>query len=88
MYEVKVVHTHFDCKMPSRANLPTRYSSCWVPGDIMSNPVYDLYCHELNKGELLSNILLYEFEHITKKGGMCVAMIAFSRLGFMGSNVQ
>jgi len=55
----------------------------------MSNPFYDLYCHELNKGGLLSKILLlYEFEHITKKGGMCVTTISFSQLGFMGSKVQ
>jgi len=86
--EVQVVHTHFECKMPSRANLPTGYSSCWVPGDIMSNPFYDLHCHELNKGELLSKILLYEFEHITKIGGMCVTIISVSQPGFMGSKVQ
>ena len=49
----------------------------------MSNPFYDLYCHEPNKGELLSKILLYEFEHITKKGGMCVTMVSLSQLGFM-----
>jgi len=49
----------------------------------MSNPFYDLYCHKLNKGELLSKFLLYKFEHITKKGGMCVTMISFSQLGFM-----
>jgi len=49
----------------------------------MSNPFYDLYCHEPNKGELLSNILLYEFEHITKKGRMCVPMISLSQPGFM-----
>jgi len=69
--------------MPSRANLPTGYSCCWVPGDIMSNPFYDLYWHEPNTGELLFNLLLYEFKHITKKGRMCVTMIAFSQLGFM-----
>jgi hypothetical protein len=74
--------------MPSRANLPTWYSSCWVPRDIMSNPFYDLYRHELNNGEILSKILLYEFEHITKKCMMCVTMISFSQLGFMGSKVQ
>jgi len=51
--------------MPSRAPLPTGYSSCWVPGDIMSYLYYDLYSHELNKGELLSKILQYELEHIT-----------------------
>jgi len=69
--------------MRSHANLPTGYSSCWVPGDIMSNPFYDLHCHKPNKGELLSKFLLYEFEHITKKGGMCVTMITFSQPGFM-----
>jgi len=69
--------------MPSHANLPTGYSSCWVPRDIMSNPFYDLYFHKPNKGELLSKFLLYEFEHITKKGGMCVTMISFSQPGFM-----
>jgi len=54
----------------------------------MSNPFYDLYCHELNKAELLSKILLYEFDHITKKGGMCVTMISFSQPGFMGSKAH
>ena len=44
-------------------------------------PFNDLYCHQPNKGELLSKILLYEFEHITKKGGMCVIMIYFSQPG-------
>ena len=34
----------------------------------MSYPFYDLYSYEQNKGELLSKILVYEFEHITKKG--------------------
>ena len=53
--------------MPSHGNLPTGYSSCFFPGDIMSYPFYDLYSYEPNKGELLSEILLYEFEHITKK---------------------
>jgi len=65
--------------MPSHANLPTGYSSCWFPGDIMSNPFFDLYSHEPNKGELLSQFLVYEFEHITKKGRMCVIMISFSQ---------
>jgi len=49
----------------------------------MSNPFYDLYCHEPNKGELLSKFLVYEFEYITKKGRMCVIMISFSQPGFM-----
>jgi hypothetical protein len=54
--------------MPSHANLPTGYSSCCFPGDIMSYPFYDLYSYEQNKGELLSKILVYKFENITKKG--------------------
>jgi hypothetical protein len=49
----------------------------------MSNPFYDLCCHRPNKGELLSKILLYEFENITKKGKMFVTMISFSQPGIM-----
>ena len=67
-----VVHTYWECKMASYANLSTGYSSCWFPGDIMSNPFYDLYSHEPNKGELLSIIPVYEFQHITTKGRMYV----------------
>ena len=85
MNEVKVVQRHFECKMPSRANLATGYCSCSVPGDIMLYSFYDLYSHELNKGELLSLLLVSEFEHITKKGGMYVIMISFSQPGFTGS---
>jgi len=54
----------------------------------MLYPIYDLYSHELNTDELLSKILLYELEHITKKDGKCVIMISFSQLGFMGSKVK
>jgi len=54
----------------------------------MSYPVYDSYSHKLNKGELLSNILLYKFEHIINKGGKCVIMISFSQPGFMGSKAK
>jgi len=60
-----------------------RYSSCWVPGDIVFHPFCDLYCHKQNKGELLFNILLYEFGHITKTGRMDVTMTTFSQLSFM-----
>jgi len=74
--------------MPSRTNFPTRYSSCWLPRDIMLYPLYNLYNHEQNKGELLSKNLVYEFEHITKKGRICVIMISFLQGGFMGSKVQ
>jgi len=51
----------------------------------MPYPFHGLYSHELNKGELLSKMLLYELEHMTKKGGKCVIMISLSLPGFMGS---
>jgi len=54
----------------------------------MLYPFYDHYSHELNKSELLPKILVYEFEHITKKGRMCKIMFSFSQPGFMGSEVQ
>jgi len=40
----------------------------------MTCKVIDVY-----EGEHLSNILVYEFEHITKKGGMCVIEVSFSQ---------
>ena len=86
--EVKVVHTHFECIMPSCANLPTGHSSCRVPGDIVWYHFYDFYRHEPNKGMLLSEIVVYEFEHMAMKGGMCVIAISFSQPGFMGSMVR
>jgi hypothetical protein len=33
----------------------------------MFYPFYNLYSHELNKGESLSKIVLYNVEYITKK---------------------
>jgi len=33
-------------------------------------------------GEIHSNILVYEFEHITKKGVMCVIKVSFSQPGW------
>jgi hypothetical protein len=69
--------------MASLANLPTGYSSCWFPRDIMINPFYDLHSYEPNKGELLFKILVSQFGHKTKKARMCVIMIPFSRPGFM-----
>jgi len=50
----------------------------------MTCKVIDAY-----KGEHLSNIGVYEFEHITKKGGMCVSKVSFTqgRGWFHGSNV-
>jgi hypothetical protein len=34
---------------------------------------------EVYEGEHLFHILVYEFEHITKKGGMCVIKVSFSQ---------
>ena len=67
------------CNIPSCANLHTGYSSCWVleiSYHIPSTTVKVMGAHE---GEHLSNILLYEFEHTTKKCGMCVIKVSFSQ---------
>jgi hypothetical protein len=34
---------------------------------------------EVYEGKHLSHILVYEFEHITKNGGMCVIKVSFSQ---------
>jgi hypothetical protein len=39
----------------------------------MTIKVIDTY-----EGKHVSNIPVYEFEHITKKGGMCVITVSFS----------
>ena len=46
----------------------------------MNCKVIDAY-----EGEHLSNMLVYEYEHITKKGGICVIKVSFlkARVGFM-----
>jgi hypothetical protein len=49
----------------------------------MSNPFYNLYSHEPNNGEHLPKFLVYDFEHITKKGQMAVIIIFVSQLGFV-----
>jgi len=54
----------------------------------MSYPFYDLYSLKPTKGDLLSTILVFEFEHITKEGRICVIMNFFSQPEFMGSGVQ
>jgi len=44
---------------------------------------------EAYEGEHLSITLVYEFEHISKKGRMCVIKVSFSQLGwFHGSKVE
>jgi hypothetical protein len=86
--DVQVVHKHCECKMPRGANLSIRYSICWVPIDLMSNLLYDLYCYQSYKVEIQSKSLLYEFVHIRKKDGMSVTMTSFSRPGFIELKVQ
>jgi hypothetical protein len=54
----------------------------------MSCPLNELYSHEPNKGELVSKMLVYEVKHITRKGRMCVLMIAVSQPGCMEAKVQ
>jgi hypothetical protein len=54
----------------------------------MSYPFNDYYSHGLKNGELLSKIVVYEFDHITKKDSRCMMMISFSQPGLMGSMVQ
>jgi hypothetical protein len=44
---------------------------------------------ELYEGEHQTKILVYGFEHITKKGGMCVIEISLCQLGwFHGSKAE
>jgi len=59
------LYTEFECKMLSQANLPIAYSACWVRPDNMSKSFYNLHCQELNKGEILTKIIVCEFEHVT-----------------------
>jgi hypothetical protein len=66
--EVHIIHTRFECKIPTCANRPTGFSPCCVPGDIICNPIYGSYCHEPNNGNLLSEFVEYEFERITQNG--------------------
>jgi hypothetical protein len=56
--------------------------------DIVLVVFLDIYYHipsttskviDLYEGEHISNILVYEFEHITKKSGMCVITVSFSQ---------
>jgi len=44
---------------------------------------------EVYEDEHLSNLLVYGFEHITKKGGMCVIKVSFAQPGrFHGSKEE
>ena len=57
----------------------------------ISNHIPSMTCKVIDayKGEHLFNILLYGFEHMTKKGGMCVIKVSFSQPGwFHGSKVE
>ena len=77
------------CNIPSRANLHTGCSSCWVLEITYHIPSMTVKVMRAHEGEHLCNILVYEFEHITKKGGMYVNEVSFSQgLGwFHGSKV-
>jgi len=77
------------CNIPSPAILHTGYSCCWVQEISYHIPSTTVKVMGAHKGEHLSNLLVYEFDHITKKGGMCVIMVSFSQgLGwFHGSKV-
>jgi len=54
----------------------------------MLNPFYDFYCHEPNTGELVSRMLVFEYEYITRTGAIFVIMISLSLPGSMGSKMQ
>jgi hypothetical protein len=86
--EVHIVHTHYECEMATLANLHTQVRSWWVAGDIMSNPIYDIHSHELNRGKLLIKILVYIMEHMTPNCEICVIMISFSQPDWIGCKVQ
>jgi len=47
----------------------------------ISYHIPSMTCKDINayEGERLSIILVYEFEHITKTGGMCVLKVSFSQ---------
>jgi len=58
----------------------------------ISYHIPSMTCKVINayEGEHLSNILVYVFEHITKKGRMCVIKVSFSQGSgwFHGSKVS
>jgi len=67
------------CNIPSHANLHTGYRSCWVLEISYHIPSMTVKVMGAHEDEHLSNILVYEFEHITKKGGMCVKNVSSSQ---------
>jgi len=80
-----VVHPNALCNIPRRTNLHTWYSSYWVLEISYHIPSITWKVMDAYKGEHLSNILVYEFEHITIKGRKCMLKVSFSqaRVGFM-----
>ena len=73
-----MVHAQPLCNIPSHANLHTGYSSCSILEISYHIPLTTVKVMEQHEDEYLSNILVLEFEHITKKGGMCVIKVSFS----------
>ena len=65
--------------IPSRANLHTGYSSCWVLEISYHIPSRNIKVMGAHEREHLSNILVYESVHITKKGGMLVIKVSLSQ---------
>jgi len=65
------------------ADHTTLYRCCSVSGDIISYPFCDLRSHEIYEGKLQSNILVDQFENITKKGQLHTIKIWFYQPGFI-----
>ena len=63
----------------------TGHSFHWVPGDIISYPSMTFRLMDAYKGEHISHILVHEFRHRTKKGGMSVIRMSCfqARVGFI-----
>jgi hypothetical protein len=55
------------------------YTFFFVSGDILPFLYCNLHCPEMNKGTCLYKLVAYQFEHITKQGGMYVIVIPYSQ---------
>jgi len=61
-----------DLGTPVRSTRMSGRFACGFRTDLHFAVIYDLYSYEPNKGEVLSKILVYEFEHKIKEGRTCV----------------
>jgi len=84
-WEWNVVHTQHMCNIPSCTNHHSGHSSCWVLEISYHIPFTTAKVMEAHEGEHLFIILVYEFQHKSKKAGMCVIKVSFSqaRIGFI-----